>query len=364
MFGGRDMSSRGNSSNPQTRNQNNNNNNNNQQRRRRRNRRFRNRRGGRRSIVYQSRAPVSRSVTIKSYANIKTMRDGNVHLEFSEVFPVTFSKYYPTSFFLLVNPAKWVSRRTQMQSRLYSSFRPLKLHVNYFPSVSTATPGLFSFGALYGTGTIDAATLSTTLPQTEGGFMTSIWQRFHTVIPCKTKLSQNNYRLTDVDRENIPITLMGACSNTQFPDTEPSVPIGFIMVSGVFSLVGPRTEPADPNVSGEVMGTVSASNQQVSVSAPKTDNMADLKPGDTFSAEVLGVNQATGNDIVEAFKDINWQNIFQTFRTVVCTVLEVTETIIRIAVAVAPFFLANFPTEITNANTIVKMEIIGRTDFQ
>lgn len=298
-------------------------------------------------------APTSQSSTIRLYADIRARRDGTAHLSFCELFPITISQDGLSSV-TLINPAKWIGTRTKDQALLYSQFRPIRINVSYVPTVGTNTPGLISFGAVYNNAyPTYSQELFMRLPQMAGGFITSLWQTATTNIPCSTKLFQNNFALSNVGEQDIPITLVTICNNAP---TELSSP-GYLCVYGTLSLSGPRAAPEIPSISGESSGSISVTNGQVTLTATSLN----LVVGDTFQALITS-NTLTNPTNVTNGPD--WKKIFRVFSNIVCTVLEVSETILKIAVAVAPILLTGAENTEINALGTVGFTIIGRTDFQ
>lgn len=297
-------------------------------------------------------APTSRATTLRLYADIKTSRNGTAHLSFCELFPIKIVQDGLSSL-TLINPAKWVGTRTKDQALLYSQFRPIRLEVQYIPTVGTTTQGLISFGATYNNAYPEwDSSLFMRLPQMAGGFITSLWKSAHTFLPCSTKLFQNYFALSEVGDQDIPISIMTICNGFD-PGLESP---GYLCVSGVMALSSPRSSPPN-NVAGQTTGTVSVTNGQVVIQCEPLN----LSLGDSFQA-VVNQNsvQTTGN----ALGAPDWRKIFKIFTRVVCTVIEVTETVLKIAVAVAPILLGTGRTNNINTTGIVGITIIGRTDFQ
>lgn len=258
-----------------------------------------------------------------------------------------------------INPAKWVNTRTHDQAMLYSQFRPLTLKINYIPVCGTNTPGSLSFGAIYNssypTYTDD---LYLRLPQFEGGFITSVWNPAQSFITCKSKLLQNQFALSHVSDQDIPITIMAIFEGIPKDVNR----FGYFAITGTYALSGPRMSPEETSVSGTATNApVSASSEQVVLDWTPTQGQ-NFKAGDTFSALVTGINEGNTNGVSLG---INWKHVFKVFKNIVCTVISIAEKVLKVAVAVAPILLGSINTNNLTATGIsLSFEVLGRSDFQ
>jgi hypothetical protein len=324
-----------------------------QRRRRRPNRRQRIRRR-------QTNVAANYNTNMRTFSDLKLRRDGTAIVSFCELWPIKNTQGAINSL-IFINPSKWVGRRTQAQASLYSQFRPLRLKVDYIPTVGTATNGSVSFGAFYNsTFPTYSEDLAYSLPNSEGGFMCSAWSRYSTQIKCGTNLLQNQFGMSYVTQDDIPITLMtiaqGVNQNIQT--------IGYIAVSGLLHLSGPRTAPVGGNLSGNIKGVANydPTTGLVTIDIPPENlSNVNIQQGDSFDALI----QDNGlSPLVEVRSQIqraiNWGKIFGVFKKVACTVIKIAETAITVVAAIAPLFgVAAVRSTIAD----VQMEIIGRTTF-
>lgn len=306
------------------------------------------------SRIRRSFAPVSLSTTVKTYARITQGRNpGTARLAYCELFPVYKRQLGFTSCFIQINPAKWTGTRTHTQAMLYSQFRPLSLTATYVPNVATNTPGQFSFGAIYGDNFPSfTEALPMQLPQFEGGFITTIWQRSFSRIRCGTMLLQNNFNLSNVDPEDIPITLLGVVHESDLPD---ETLVGYVALSGVFDLKGVRTQPLLQSVSGVLKGTATISDDSNSIilQVPVTQlNKGALSPGTAFQAIV------TGQEMNPNTRAFDWGEFFTTFRTYFLRTVEVVGQIARVVLTIVEVISA---LPLKRALTNVELHVIGRS---
>lgn len=260
------------------------------------------RKRNRRSFIRYAAAPFNTSVFARTYSRItQTQTPGHARLSYCELFPVTYHEH-GLSFFLIMNPSKWVGTRTQTQAMIYSQFRPLKIHASFVPTVGTATNGMFSFGAAYNNAYPDYTDdLYMRLPQMEGGYITSIWHQSSSEVHCRTLLFQNNYSLGDVTVQDIPLTLIGMLSGTSVSE---GTVMGYVAVSGVFDLSAPRTTGLS-YIAGVAEGTATVNDSgNVVLSVNKINQLENVHVGDTLSAIVKYSNNS--NPSIQPFQMFEW----------------------------------------------------------
>lgn len=306
------------------------------------------------SWIAQSFAPTTVGTTSKIYSRL-TQRGNTARLDYSELFPVIIPSS-GVSNLIFINPAKWINTRTYDQARLYTQFRPQFLHAMFISNVATSTPGLFSFGSYYASSHPDYTDdLFLRLPQTEGGFITSIWQTARTSIRCGTALSQNKYSLQEITSEDIPITLV--CTTSNVPG-QPGDVVGYVALTGAFLLTGPRTTKEDQNVSGDYSGPITIENNQCVLQVEDRfhcfapDQELSLKTTDVNTTQQLLLTDANG-------LSIDFKKIFKVFVTVLGKVVSVVGTVVKIALAVAPLILAD-ANGVTATGVSLTTAIVGK----
>lgn len=323
--------------------------------RRRRNRR-RSRNIMKRSFATkQFAAPTTIGSISKIYSNLQ--QNGNTaRLSFCELFPVTI----PTagcSSLIFINPSKWPSTRTYDQARLYTTFRPKFISVEFISNVATNTPGLLSFGSYYGNSHPDyTEDLFLRLPQTEGGFISSVWQSCHSKVACGTALKQNKFSLQMVTEEDIPITLVTIVNGTNMPVG--SV-VGYLAVAGAFLLTGPRTTKIEENVSGSYTGQIQIENDNAywivddKFHCFAADQNVEMKVSDINTTQQTLLQLQNGTTI-------DWKKIFKVFTNVLGKVVSVVGTVCKIVLAVAPIVLATPGNGPTNTGVHITANMIGK----
>lgn len=320
--------------------------------RRRRNRRRINRRTN--SWIRTSFAPMTIGTTTKIFSNL-TQRGNTARLDFCELFSITIPSS-GLSNLIFINPAKWINTRTYDQARLYTQFRPQYLHIEFISNVATSTPGLVSFGSYYSTSHPDYnEDLFLRLPQTEGGFITSVWQSTRTNVRCGTALSQNKYGLQSITEEDIPITLV---TITKDVPGDIGSTIGYLALSGAFLLTGPRTSKEDQNVSGDYNAQVEITNNTPVLVVE--DRFHCFVPDQEVSLKVTDVNEGDHQLTDVSGNKIDFKKIFKIFTTVLGKVISVVGTVAKIALAVAPIILAQSQLTTINTLTSVSTSIIGK----
>lgn len=290
------------------------------------------------SSVDRTRAPTNTGFTLTPYSQILSVQKGKARLQFCELFPIfqLDSLFNGLTVNIPFNPSKWRLTRTYTQCSIYSQFRPIQLRMRYVPVVPTDTRGTISLGVIYHEALPEyTPDLASTLPQYEAGFITSVWKEHDVNIPLGTRLFQNAYSLADVTKEDIPFRIIGQSGNTLDDQIKTGAQFGYIALYGLIDLSGPRTVQ-EVNVSGNFKGIPIIPNTNADDTTSvvyldiSPDTVSGLSEGTTFEALVTGYVEPTQSS------NVNWKKIFKTFANVVCTVINVTTTLIRIAIVVAP----------------------------
>lgn len=305
-------------------------------------------------------APANSSITYTPYTRLLQSNDGSsARLEFCELFPILYKDQGVNLIF--INPAKWVETRTQIQALIYSQFRPLKLYTRFLPCMGTGTSGSFSLGCIYNNSyPTYSKDLYRQLPQFEGGYMTQLWNQAGREIPCKTRLFQNAFALSNVTDQDIPVSIINIIEPNGDSFDEGQI-VGHLAVTGVFSLSGPRVAPEIKALSGTYNATVTTQDNNVllTLTNPPTNQ---FNVGDTFTMIVTDENGSTSLPSTQA---INWSNVWRVFKQIVCTVIEVANAIVTIRALIPPELLASLVSTLDGEpGGVVEFQIIGRTDFQ
>lgn len=330
-----------------------NNNQNSKPKNNRRNRRRRQSYRRRRMNIRQTIAPLTVGTTSKIYSNL-TQRGNSARLDFCELFPIQVVNN-GISCLILINPAKWISTRTYDQARLYTQFRPQYLNIEFISNVATSTPGLVSFGSYYANSHPDyTSDLFLRLPQTEGGFISSVWQSCRSKVRCGTALSQNKYALQEVTDEDIPVSLVFMTNATNL--AVGSI-VGYCALSGAFILTGPRTTKEEQNVSGTYQAQVQINDGKPEIVVE--DQFHCFVPDQEVMFKPTAVTEGQQLLLANGLS-VDWKKIFKVFVNVLGKVVSVVGTVVKIAVAVAPIILAEPVNGVLNTGTTVNLEMIGK----
>lgn len=287
-----------------------------------------------------------------------TQRGLNATLTYCELFPVVHSNTGLATF-IPINPAKWIGTRTYQQARLFSEFRPQTLHVEYSPNVSTGTSGTVSFGSYYGVSHPPVGPdLYMRMVQSEGGFISTLWQPARSTVRCGTALAANKFHLNKVTEEDIPVTLFAITTSTDLPT---GTVVGYLSVYGTMLLTGTRADGDDENLSGTYPYDVTVRNGSVVFTTRDTPSV--FKVGDELAMTITDVGDGVTDLLLADGNALDFRSYFKTFLTVLGKVVEVVGTVARIAVAIAPIVLADEYRYGTFAtHTIVTASLIGKRD--
>lgn len=214
--------------------------------RRRRGRGRRRYRGRYRRFSRTAMVPSAFTSTYNANAFIRNIR-GVPALHSQEVFPIKVSRD-PVAFMLPLIPSKWVGTRSAALASTYTSFRPLSVEILYQPSVGTGTSGNLIFGTVFDGASVNLSSLEnsvTSLPATNGGFITQLYQPMSSKVGLATALRYNLFPLYNIGEDDIPLWLVVATQTGLAVDTS----VGNLVVRIKASLKNPSINPA-PATSG------------------------------------------------------------------------------------------------------------------
>lgn len=237
-------------------------------------------------------APVSVGYQTRTVARLNE-NAGNASLVTREMFQID-AHSGGLSFALPMCPTKWQNTRTAQLAGTYTDFRPLRVKIQWLPSVSTSTAGSVAVGTVWSgarlpsnSETFDA--LSRTLSATNGGFITTAWRPHTSQVALRTNLRANNFPMYDVDPDDIPFWIVVATDVIN-----PGAALGHLVVDVLMSLKNPVTQYMSPPVAASGSGKVVTDTSQ-------TPNVKYLE----FSQSEIGSNWVPGDD----FTIVPYQNV-------------------------------------------------------
>lgn len=226
--------------------------------------------------------PVAYSMRARSQAQIR-VSDMSASLTSTEIFPITPSAS-GCSFLLPMTPTKWSTTRTSTLASTYDSFRPLKCSVSWEPAVATSTSGSVAIGTVFAGCRLPSEdsweSVSKALAATNGGVISTVWDRTTTVIKLQKNLRANLFPLYNVDPDDIPFWICVAS------DAATESVAGYLVVRTTFTLRNPSVPGSTPPLSGSGKVTFTKNDTSTVMSVPRS-----------FFNRVLSV----GQDITFAF---------------------------------------------------------------
>lgn len=219
-------------------------------------RRWTNRRPTSRSRGWNPRNRMPAAYTRNYYSNSKLLTTrGAPILVCQEIFPLKQISDKVINFTLPMIPSRWVGTRAAVLSSTFTAFRPLDVTIIYQPAVGTNYSGNVAIGTVFDGSSMNILTREgamTSLPATNGGFITAVYQPHSAKIGLQTNLRANNFPLYNVDSDDIPFWIVASTTSNSANGTV----LGNLVVRYKCSLKNPATQPANPtaalNITGEI----------------------------------------------------------------------------------------------------------------
>lgn len=215
-------------------------------RRRSRRRRFR----GNRSF---SRMPAAFTSTYRANSRISQIR-GAPCLISQEVFPV-YSSNEAVAFMLPMVPTKWENTRSAVLASTYTAYRPIEVSIIFQPIVGTDKQGSVAVGTVFDGAAVNLSTAqaaASSLPATNGGFITQMYRPMRTHIKLATSLRYNLFPTYDVSEDDIPFWLVASVQS----ELEDGGLVGNLIVQFKASLKNPSIAPERPTAASSVSAEI------------------------------------------------------------------------------------------------------------
>lgn len=158
-----------------------------------------------------------------------------------EIFPLTYVDK-PLIFSLPMTPSKWVGTRASILSSTYTGFRPFFVEIEYQPSLGTTTQGSIAVGTVFDGSSVNINTKElgiTSLPATNGGFVTQIYGKHTTRISLGTCLRSNLFPLYNIEPDDVPFWILVSCNATVAANTI----LGNLVIKYRCSMKNPSIQP-------------------------------------------------------------------------------------------------------------------------
>lgn len=131
------------------------------------------------------------------------------------------------------NPAYWEGTRVASIANAYSQYRPISIHFDYYPQVSTMTNGNIIAGTLWNNVPGNGATRQA-LATSNGGKLFPIYQKASINVKLKTNLQQNLFNFQGfLSNETNPFTFIAMSQNVN------NIKPGYFMVHYVYDFKNP-----------------------------------------------------------------------------------------------------------------------------
>lgn len=216
-----------------------------------RGRRNRRRRNGRNRSF--SRMPAAFTSTYKANSRISQIR-GAPCLISQEVFPV-YASSEAISFMLPMVPTKWENTRSAVLASTYTAYRPIEVAIIFQPIVGTDKQGSVAVGTVFDGAAVNLTTpqaAASSLPATNGGFVTQLYRPMRTFIKLATSLRFNLFPTYDVGEDDIPFWLVASVQS----ELEDGGLVGNLIVQYKASLKNPSIAPERPTAASSIMAEI------------------------------------------------------------------------------------------------------------
>lgn len=230
-----------------------------------------------------------------------------------EIFPLVYQDK-AIMFALPMTPSKWIGTRAAILSSTFTGYRPFYVEIEYQPALGTQSQGNIAVGTVFDGSSVNIESKSlgiTSLPATNGGFVTQIYGRHTTRISLGTCLRSNLFPLYNTEPDDIPFWILVSCDANVEADTV----IGNLVIRYKCSMKNPSIQPnratAALNVKGQITHTPAESgNGDTKLALPIASIVNELVQGrDYYVAFNEALKNSQGEAVVRQIQPINVSNL-------------------------------------------------------